>query len=692
MTIREIPLNKLVLSPNNMRKGDIKDPVTGVGQVDVSDLLVSFRARRAAKQSVVLQNLRVTEELSEAGKPTGRFAVHVGGRRYRALDYMAGLKELPKTYAVPCMVCDSEAHALEESIEENMARLDPHPAARFKAFKALVDEGRTVAEVAERFNTTENMVARRLKLAMVSPRIFELFERDEVTIEQMQALTLSDDHELQEKAYFDFPSKSAHELRRRLVEGERQTRNYSLFQFVGADAYKAAGGFIRQDLFANDDEGYVGDHALVEKLAIERLEAEAQAVRAEGWKWVEVRTELSYTDTEKFGRVYPTDKPLSEEALARIEAINAELEELSNAEETEENTARFMELEGELSEAQETEEEYTAESLALAGAIVTVTPYNGDLKIERGLVKPEDTKAMKAMARAAESNGETVEVKTGAGQPNRRADGLPAALVEELTARRTLAIRQLMMDNHKVALVALVHRLALLTFYRKKDTYGSSIFASAIVVDGGTYQHDVFKHGDDLKASAPAAALEARKGSISFGLPEKPENLWSYLAEADDADLMRIMAYCTANQVYAVDLGINSDLRRRNSHEMADALGLDMADFWSPTSAFFKRIPREEIMRAMTEGAEVVETPELAKLKKGELAERAEQVLAGKRWVPEVLRTPPLEPVLSAPADDEPAQDEHDIEGEEALDDEEALFDDEGDDEVFDDDGQLDAA
>lgn len=690
MTIREIPLNKLVLSPNNMRKGDIKDPETGVGQVDVSDLLVSFRARRTAKQSVVLQNLRVTEELSEAGKPTGRFAVHVGGRRYRALEYLAALKELPKTFAVPCMVCDSEAHALEESIEENMARLDPHPAARFKAFKALVDEGRTVAEVAERFNTTENMVARRLKLAMVSPRIFELFERDEVTIEQMQALTLSDDHELQEKAYFDFPSKSAHELRRRLVEGERQTRNYSLFQFVGADAYKAAGGFIRQDLFANDDEGYVGDHALVEKLAIERLEAEAEAVRAEGWKWVEVRTELSYTDTEKFGRVYPTDKPLSAEALARIEAINAELEELSNEEETEENTARFMELEGELSEAEQTEEEYTAESMALAGAIVTVTSYNGELKVERGLVKPEDTKAMKAMVREAEGNGETVETKTGAGQSNRRADGLPAALVEDLTARRTLAIRKLMMDNPKVALVALVHRLALLTFYTR-NSFGGTL-ASAVVIDGGTYNHNVFKHGEGLDNYEPAVAMEGRKGSIKYDLPEKPENLWAYLAQADEADLMRIMAYCTASQVYAVDLGFSADQRRRNSHEMADALGLDMADFWSPTSAFFKRIPREEIMRAMTEGAEVVETPDLAKLKKGELAERAEQVLAGKRWVPEVLRTPPLEPVLSAAADDEPAQDEHGFEGDEALDDEEARFDDEGDDEAFDDGEQLDAA
>ena len=43
----------------------------------------------------------------------------------------------------------------------------------------------------------------------------------------------------------------------------------------------------------------------------------------------------------------------------------------------------------------------------------------------------------------------------------------------------------------------------------------------------------------------------------------------------------------------------------------------------------------------MREGAEVEVTPDLEKMKKGDLAARAVEVLEGKRWVPEILRTPP---------------------------------------------------
>ncbi len=639
MTIREIPLNKLFLSPRNMRQGETLDPVTGEGAVPINDLLASFRARRTGKQTIVLQNLNVTEEKGEDGKSTGRFAVHVGGRRWRALSYMAQLKELPKTFNVPCMVCATEAQALEESVEENYLKLDPHPAQRFKAFKSMSDEGRSNVEIAERFDTSELIVARRLKLAAVSPRIFELFEQNKVDLNQMEALTLSDDHAAQERAFFDFPNRHAHDLRRRLVEGEKQTRDYSLFRLVGAEAYTAAGGFIRQDLFSDEGHGYVADHALVEKLALERLEAEAAPIRLEGWKWVETLPAMSYQDKEKFGRVYPQTLPLSDEALAQIAEVEAELEALSNADdEDEEASARFLELEGELSKLQEAGEDYTAEQMALAGVVVTVA-YNGAITIERGLVRPEDNKAMKAMAREAAINGEEIETKVGAGQ-NRRADGLPAALVEELTARRSLAISSQLMDNPLVALVALVHRLALITFY-KRDSFGG-VLSSAIVIDGGTHNHSVYKHGEGLDETEASKALEARKAAILATLPGQPEGLWDYLVTADPAHLMEIMAYCTARQVYTVDLGTAADQRRRNSHEIAGALGLDMADFWSPTASFFKRIPKEEISRAMSEGAGVEETPELAKAKKGELAERAERALDGKRWVPEILRTPPL--------------------------------------------------
>ncbi|AZS19432.1 hypothetical protein [Caulobacter sp. FWC26] len=57
MTVREIQLNKLVLSPNNMRQGE----------VDTADLVAEIGASKT-----VLQNLRVTAQHDSKGKATGR--------------------------------------------------------------------------------------------------------------------------------------------------------------------------------------------------------------------------------------------------------------------------------------------------------------------------------------------------------------------------------------------------------------------------------------------------------------------------------------------------------------------------------------------------------------------------------------------------------------------------------------------
>jgi len=40
-----------------------------------------------------------------------------------------------------------------------------------------------------------------------------------------------------------------------------------LAKFVGEAAYKAAGGVIMRDLFAEEEEGYLSDRTLVSKLA-----------------------------------------------------------------------------------------------------------------------------------------------------------------------------------------------------------------------------------------------------------------------------------------------------------------------------------------------------------------------------------------------------------------------------------------
>ena len=76
-----------------------------------------------------------------------------------------------------------------------------HPADQFDAFKTLVEKGTPIEDVAGRFGVTALVVKQRLKLANVSPALVALFREDTVTLEQMMALAVTDDHEAQERVW-----------------------------------------------------------------------------------------------------------------------------------------------------------------------------------------------------------------------------------------------------------------------------------------------------------------------------------------------------------------------------------------------------------------------------------------------------------------------------------------------------------
>src|SRR3546814_16989628 len=87
------------------------------------------------------------------------------------------------------------------------------------------------------------------------------------------ALAITDDPTAQEAAFYDAPTwqRSPHNLRDRLTEREIDAHRHPLVRFVGLDAYEAAGGGTRRDLFAEGDAGvYPTDAALLETLEIGR--------------------------------------------------------------------------------------------------------------------------------------------------------------------------------------------------------------------------------------------------------------------------------------------------------------------------------------------------------------------------------------------------------------------------------------
>jgi hypothetical protein len=89
--------------------------------------------------------------------------------------------------------------------------------------------------------------------------------------------------------------------------------------FVGVDAYTAAGGTVQRDLFSEDRGGWIADPALLERLVAERMEAAAEAIRSEGWRWVAIGQDAQ-AGAWNLRRVWPSKVVLSPEDEARRDA------------------------------------------------------------------------------------------------------------------------------------------------------------------------------------------------------------------------------------------------------------------------------------------------------------------------------------------------------------------------------------
>lgn len=247
--ITTIPLNKLLLSPRNVRRDTVE-------QADL-ELKADIEARG------LLQNLVV----SRCTKPRGSFAVEAGGRRLRALQSLAGEGKIAKTHEVSCLVIEPGCAAVQEaSLAENFQRLAMNPADECLAFQQLVEQGADVDGIARRFGLTVRFVEGRLRLASLAPVLFEALGAGEISLDVAKAYAMTPDRERQEyvfeqmrKGYgYAHPDSIRRMMTQATVSGaDRRAR------FVGEDSYLAAGGRIERDLFEEEGETRWLDVALL---------------------------------------------------------------------------------------------------------------------------------------------------------------------------------------------------------------------------------------------------------------------------------------------------------------------------------------------------------------------------------------------------------------------------------------------
>jgi ParB family chromosome partitioning protein len=673
---RDIPFNKLVLSQSNVRR--VK------AGVSVEELAESI-ARRG-----LIQSLHVRPVLDPEGKETGMFEVPAGGRRYRALELLAKQKRLAKTAPVPCVVGDAASGILvdEVSLAENIERAPLHPLDQFRAFQAMRDKGMSEEAIAAAFFVGVNVVKQRLRLASISPKLLEVYAEDGMTLEMLMAFTVSPDHARQEQVWETIRAgwqKEPWQIRRMLTETTVRASDKRAL-FLGVDAYEAAGGIVLRDLFQSDDGGWLQDVGLLDRLVAEKLKAAADELVAEGWKWVEAALSIPYGASQGLRKISGAALDLNEAEQATRDALQAEYNRLSDEYEStdelpDEINRRFCEIEAAMEALDNRPVRYDPAEIAIAGVFVTIDA-SGKLVADRGYVRPEDERPIEP-----EGDGAREIVEDGTGEPMALAaqravitiggqptpageeeeeDGikcLPDRLVTELTAHRTLALRDAMASHPHVAITALLHKLVSDTFLHRPATGA---------LEANVRQVHFPAQAEELKDSPSAQSVNDRHERWGDHVPADDEALWDWLVALDEDNRMDLLAHCVSYGVNAIyerpnpysGSGVSEHgltVRFAQADRLARATGLDMAQAgWRPTVGnYLGRVTKARILEAVREGAGDRAAQLIDHMKKGDMAKEAERLLADTGWLPEPLRLAGAESGLAAdPADQDGGDDD----------------------------------
>ncbi|HGM8343989.1 TPA: ParB N-terminal domain-containing protein [Pseudomonas aeruginosa] len=631
---------------------EMADPSKNLILVPLSQLLPRRSKRNARKMPRLsipelaasiariglLQNLIVI--LSADGEA---YEVVAGDRRLTALKLLAKKKRIPADYEVPCLLVP-DASARTVSLAENLMREQMHPADQFEAFAALVKEGRPIEDIAADFGVSPLVVQRRLKLAHIAPRLMADYRAGTVTLEQLMALTITDDHAAQEAAFFGAPEwqRSPSKLRERLTEREIDA-SHALVRFVGLDTYRQAGGGVRRDLFAEGDAGtYLTDTAVLETLVRDKLATLAEDVRAEGWAWVEAVPHLAYEERQAFQnaprhRREPTTCEARRIASleTRLEKIDAELEEACDAEDkakAEKLEQRRDQVVGELQDAEDALQGYAPEVREVAGAIVTID-RNGEAVIHRGLLREAEAKALRTLEKLrrgfGSAEGEAANDEHEDADDAPKAASLSDRLAQRLSAHRTAALQIEVARHPHVALAALVHGMVQTVL--QPDAYGDGLPLGVRL----TAQDRLEGMAPDWPESPAAVALRELQQVAGEALPEDSAELLAVLLAKSQDELVRLLAVCVAS---TVDVVTPRATAHQPGEELAQAVGLDMAAWWKPTAeGYFKHVSKAVILDAV--GAFAPESvTRLAKLKKADIASEAERLADGTGWMPAIFK------------------------------------------------------
>ncbi|MEW9854637.1 ParB/RepB/Spo0J family partition protein [Novosphingobium sp. M1R2S20] len=630
-----VPLNKLKKSSNNARK------------VPHSEATIEALAASIAHKGLI-QNLVVEPEM-KGDRPTGAYLVTAGEGRRLAYLLRAKRKEIRKNHLVRCWL-DTENDPSEVSLDENVTRENMHPADQFERFHELSrDKGWGAEEIGARFGVSPEIVKRRMRLGAVSGKLMGIYRQDGITLDQLAAFAITDDHARQEQVFDNLSWNKEPWIIRRDLTASNVPADDRRAVFIGADAYVEAGGTIIRDLFTEDDGGFFEDAGLLDMLVIEKLREIASGTLAEGWKWAEAS--IDFPHGHGMRRHYPQPITLSDEDEARFseaaEAHDALIEGYDSYDDMpDEVAAKAQALSDEIDAISAKRSAYDPAIIARGGVFVSLGS-DGNVKIERGYVRAEDEPQPEA-----EDESDGIEPEAGEAVENEDADEedvedadaakpISDTLIRDLTAHRAMALRLGLGEQPGMAMIALTHALVVDLFYRGFGKSCLEITAKS---------EELGSHAEGIADSKAGEALVARHDQWGAQLPTEAADLWPFLAGLDADSRTELLAHCASLTVNAVKVPWE---RSTGRIEAADKLGravsLDMTATWEPTArSYFGRVTKAQIAQAVSEAVTPEAAERIAPMKKADMAEAAEQLVAGTGWLPALLRT-----ILPEPEDHE---------------------------------------
>jgi ParB family chromosome partitioning protein len=489
-----------------------------------------------------------------------------------------------------------------------------------------------------------------------------------MTLEELMAFSVTADQARQEQVW-DNVSRSQldepYQIRRMLTENTVRASDRRV-QFIGLDAYEQAGGAVMRDLFEHDNGGWLRDVSLLDRLVTDKLKVDAETIAAEGWKWIAVAVNFPYGHTDDLRELDGVPADLTEEERTTIDALKTEFGKLEAdyqvADELpDEVDQRLGKIETALSAFETRPAIYDPSDVVRAGVFVSIDD-EGALSVDRGYVRPEDEAPVVANSDAQSTvgadtpDGEEAEVSapraviTVGGAPVESEDDeddaikpLPDRLITELTAHRTLALRNALADNPAVASAAVLHNFVLATFYR----FATSNGCLEIAVRSPTLP----PQAPGLNDSASAKAIDTRHDAWKARLPKEEGDLWDALIAFDAAEQSSLFAHCASFGVNALYEPANRynvgrisahGVRRRldQADVLARAIGLDMvaAGWTTSVDNYLGRVTKPRILEAVREAKGESSAQLIDHLKKGDMAREAERLLEGTGWLPEPLR------------------------------------------------------